>query len=55
MFTFEAPLPLKEQLVATFNEMLAPISGKYVVVQGMNIPISTQKYKFFRSPSYGLL
>ena len=51
MLIFEIRLPLKEPLVATFDEMRALTSRKYVVVQDMNIPKSTQKYKFLWSHS----
>ena len=51
MLIFEIRLPLKEPLVATFDEMRALTSRKYVVVQDMNISKSTQKYKFLWSHS----
>ena len=49
MLIFEVRLHLKKSLVATFYETRALVSRKSVVVQDMNIPKSTQKYKFLWS------
>ena len=46
MLIFEVRLHLKKSLVATFYETRTLVSRKSVVVQDMNIPKSTQKYKF---------
>ena len=55
MLIFEVRLHLKEPLVATFDETCAFTSGKSVVVQEMDIPKLTQKYKFLWSHFFSLV
>ena len=43
MLIFEVRLPLKQPLVATFDETRGLISRKPVVVQDMNTPKSIKK------------
>ena len=51
MLIFEIRLPLKELLVAIFDETRAVTFRKSVVIQGIKIPKSTQKYKYLWSYS----
>ena len=51
MLIFEIRLPLKKPFLATFDETRAPTYKKSVVVQGMSIPKSIQKYKLLWSYS----
>ena len=51
MLIFEIRLPLKEPLVAIFDETRAFTSRKSVVIQGIKIPRLTQKYKYLWSYS----
>ena len=44
-------LPLRDLLVATFNEKRAPTSRKYVAEQGIMIPNSSKITHIFRSHS----
>ena len=46
MLIFEICLPLKEPLVATFDETRALASRKSVVIQDMSIKKSAKKSKF---------
>ena len=55
MLIFEVRLHLKEPLVATFDETCAFTSGKSVVVQEMDIPKLTQKYKCLWSHFFSLV
>ena len=45
MLIFEIRFALKEPLVATFHQMGVLTARKYVVVLGMNIPKSSEKYR----------
>ena len=47
MLIFEIRLPLKEPLVATFDDTRALTSRKSEVVQDMSIPKSKQNINFF--------
>ena len=46
MLIFEICLPLKEPLVATFDETRALASGKSVVIQDISIKKSAKKSRF---------
>ena len=46
-------LPLRDPLVATFNETRAPTSRKYVAEQGIVMPNDKKHFKRFgRSPPF---
>ena len=45
MSIFEICLPLTEPLVVTFSKTREHTSRKYVVVQGMSLPKSSEKFK----------
>ena len=45
MLIFEILFPLEEPLVATFRKTRALTSKKYVLVQGMDLPKSYEKYR----------
>ena len=45
MSIFEICLPLTEPLVVTFSKTREHTSRKYVVVQGMSFPKSSEKFK----------